>query len=60
MTAFHAEVENLPQEQREVFELLSFCEKTYEEAAELLGVHRDTIKRRYRDAKDALKSVLQN
>lgn len=60
MTAFHAEVENLPQEQREVFELLYFCEKTYEEAAELLGVHRDTIKRRYRDAKDALKSVLQN
>jgi RNA polymerase sigma factor (sigma-70 family) len=59
MTAFHAEVERLPQEQREVFELLYFCDRGYDDAAELLGVHRDTIKRRYRDAKEALKKVLQ-
>lgn len=59
MSAFHAQVERLPSEQREVFELLYFCERSYEEVAELLGVHRDTVKRRYRDAKDALKSVLQ-
>src|SRR5262249_4532207 len=57
MTAFHAEVENLPREQREVFELLYFSDLTYDQAAELLGVHRDTIKRRYRDAKEALKIV---
>jgi RNA polymerase sigma factor (sigma-70 family) len=60
MTAFHTAVDNLPQEQREVFELLYFSERTYEEAAELLGVHRDTVKRRYSAAKDALKNVLRN
>src|SRR6516165_7137805 len=49
MSAFHAEVERLAPEQREVFELLYFCERSYEEAAELLAVHRDTVKRRYRD-----------
>jgi RNA polymerase sigma factor (sigma-70 family) len=59
MTAFHAEVERLPEDQREVFELLYFCDRSYDEAAELLGVHRDTIKRRYRDAKESLKKVLQ-
>jgi RNA polymerase sigma factor (sigma-70 family) len=59
MSAFHAAVERLPQEQREVFELLYFCDKSYDEAAELHGVHRDTIKRRYRDARDALKAVLR-
>jgi RNA polymerase sigma factor (sigma-70 family) len=59
MAAFHTEVEHLPPEQREVFELLYFCDQSYDEAARLVDVHRDTIKRRYRDAKDALKKVLQ-
>jgi RNA polymerase sigma-70 factor (ECF subfamily) len=60
MTALHDAVENLPQELREVFELHYFSERTLEETAELLGVHRDTVKRRFRAAKDALRNVLQN
>jgi RNA polymerase sigma-70 factor (ECF subfamily) len=59
MAAFHAAVEGLPQEQRETFELLYYSEHSYDEAARLLEVPRDTIKRRYREAKDALKSHLQ-
>jgi RNA polymerase sigma factor (sigma-70 family) len=60
MTAFHGAVEQLPREQRDVFELLYFCGRTYEEAADLLGVHRDTVKRRYRDAKETLKTGLED
>lgn len=60
MAAFHTAVANLPAELREAFELDYYGERTYEEAAELLGVHRDTIKRRLRAARDALKIVLQN
>jgi RNA polymerase sigma factor (sigma-70 family) len=59
MTEFHAEVERLAPELRQVFELIYFCDRTYEQAAELLDVHRDTVKRRYREAKDALKKVFQ-
>jgi RNA polymerase sigma factor (sigma-70 family) len=60
MTEFHAEIERLPPDQRVVFELRYFGERTYEQAAEILGVHRDTVKRRYRDAKETLAHVMQH
>jgi RNA polymerase sigma factor (sigma-70 family) len=59
MSDFHAAVERLPEDLRQVFDLLYFCNRSYEEAARVLGVSRDTVNQRYRKAKDALKKVLQ-
>jgi RNA polymerase sigma factor (sigma-70 family) len=54
----HAEFENLPDDLRVVIDHLVFLDQTYEEAASVLGVSRDTIKRRYRAAKELLRKRL--
>lgn len=61
-TEFHEHVEQLPDNLREVTDLLFYQELTQQEAAELLGVDASTVKRRWRDARlklhDALKGWL--
>jgi RNA polymerase sigma-70 factor (ECF subfamily) len=48
---FHARVEDLPDEDREVFDLLWYHGLTQEEAATVLQVSVRTIKRRWRSAR---------
>jgi RNA polymerase sigma-70 factor (ECF subfamily) len=50
-TDFHREVEALPAEEREVFELLFYQGLAQAEAAAVLGVAEITIKRRWRAAR---------
>jgi RNA polymerase sigma-70 factor (ECF subfamily) len=57
---FHERVEQLPEEQREVFDLLWYHGLTQDEAAVLLHVNVRTIKRRWRDARLHLHEVLGN
>ena len=47
---FHQQVERLPEEEREVYELIFYHELSQTEAAELLGVSARTVKRRYQAA----------
>jgi RNA polymerase sigma factor (sigma-70 family) len=58
-TIFHQHVEQMPEEQREVFELLWYKGLTQPEAAEVLGISLATLKRRWQSARllmhDALK-----
>jgi DNA-directed RNA polymerase specialized sigma24 family protein len=51
-------VDKLPDEQREVFDLLWYQELSQEEAAGVLGMSVPTVKRRWRDAKMELIDVL--
>jgi RNA polymerase sigma-70 factor (ECF subfamily) len=53
-TAFHEQVAALPEQEREVFELLWYHELTQVEAAELLGISESTLKRRYLRARRRL------
>jgi RNA polymerase sigma-70 factor (ECF subfamily) len=55
---FHERVEQLPEEQRAVFDLLWYQELSQEEAAGVLGVAVPTVKRRWRDAKLELIDLL--
>jgi RNA polymerase sigma factor (sigma-70 family) len=55
---FHERVDKLPDEQREVFDLLWYQELSQEEAAGVLGMSVPTVKRRWRDAKMELIDVL--
>src|SRR5262249_5772672 len=55
---FHERVEQLPAEQREVFDLLWYQELSQEEAAAVLDVSVPTVKRRWRDAKLVLIDML--
>jgi len=48
---FHAEVENLPNEEREAFDLLWYDGLTQEEAAQALGISLRTLKRRWQAAR---------
>jgi RNA polymerase sigma-70 factor (ECF subfamily) len=48
---FHEQVEHLPEQEREVFDLLWYQELSQAEAAELLGVSERTIKRRWQSAR---------
>lgn len=50
-TAFHERVEALPEEQREVFDLLWYKGLTQPEAAAVLGVSLATLKRRWQAAR---------
>jgi len=50
-TAFHAQVEQLPAEEKEVFDLLWYQELSQAEAAALLQVSERTIKRRWAAAR---------
>jgi RNA polymerase sigma-70 factor (ECF subfamily) len=58
MTDFHEEVEKLPAELREAFELRFYADLTNEEIAGQLGVSKDTVKRRFKEAKEVLKNVM--
>ena len=50
-TEFHVQVETLPEEEREVFNLVWYEEMTQEEAAEVLGVTIRTVRRWWRNAR---------
>jgi RNA polymerase sigma-70 factor (ECF subfamily) len=55
---FHHQVERLPEEEREVFDLLWYQELSQAEAAELLNVSQRTVKRRWASARLRLHKVL--
>jgi RNA polymerase sigma-70 factor (ECF subfamily) len=57
-TAFHAQVERLPDEEKAVFDLLWYQELSQAEAAELLKVSERTIKRRWASARLRLHEIL--
>jgi RNA polymerase sigma-70 factor (ECF subfamily) len=57
-TAFHEQVEALPEEEREVFNLLWYEGLTQEEAAAFLGVGLRTVKRRWQAARVSLRQAL--
>ncbi len=50
-TSFHEQVDGLPEEQREVFDLLWYKGLTQPEAAEVLGISLATLKRRWQSAR---------
>lgn len=50
-TEFHEQVEALPEEEREVFNLLWYSGLTQEQAAEVLGISQRTLTRRWRWAR---------
>ena len=56
---FHEAVQKLPANEREVFELLWYQGLTQEEAADLLGCDRSTVKRRWRGARTSLHGALR-
>jgi RNA polymerase sigma-70 factor (ECF subfamily) len=55
---FHAQVERLPQEQRELFDLLWYQELSQAEAAAVLDVSERTLKRRWAAARLRLHEIL--
>jgi RNA polymerase sigma factor (sigma-70 family) len=57
-TAFHAQVEALPDDEKEAFDLLWYQELTQAEAAALLNVSERTIKRRWASARLRLHEIL--
>jgi RNA polymerase sigma factor (sigma-70 family) len=57
-TEFHRQVDNLPEEERTVFDLLWYQELPQAEAAALLGVSERTIKRRWAAARLKLHELL--
>ena len=56
-TDFHEQVEKLPEEEREVFNLLWYEEMSQDEAAGVLGVTARTIRRRWQDARYRLQKA---
>ena len=56
---FHEQIGALPDEEREVFDLLWYQSLSQAEAAELLGVSERTVKRRWLSARLALREALQ-
>ena len=57
-TEFHEQVEALPDELRDVFDLLWYQDLTQVEAAELLGVSDRTVKKHWQEARLTLHDVL--
>jgi RNA polymerase sigma factor (sigma-70 family) len=57
-TEFHHQVEQLPEEERDVFGLLWYQGLSQAEAAEVLGVSERTIKRRWQSARLRLHEAL--
>jgi RNA polymerase sigma-70 factor (ECF subfamily) len=55
---FHDRVEHLPDQEREIFDLLWYQELSQAEAAQLLGVSERTVKRRWASARLSLHKVL--
>lgn len=56
---FHQHVQDLPDQEREVVELLWYQELSQDEAADLLAVDKSTVKRRWRSARMKLGEALQ-
>jgi RNA polymerase sigma-70 factor (ECF subfamily) len=52
-------VEKLPEDQREVVDLLFWMGLTQPEAAQIIGVHEDTVKRRWAAARVKLQGFLK-
>ena len=50
-TEFHEQVEALPEEEQEVFNLVWYQQLTHVQAAEVLGVTARTVRRRWQDAR---------
>jgi len=59
-TKFHEEVERLPADQKQAFDLCWYQDLTQDDAAKLLGVDKSTVKRRFRAARMHLASVLKD
>ena len=57
---FHEQVDQLPENEREVFQLLWYSGTTQKEAAELLKTSERTVLRRYHKAKLSLRNFLSN
>jgi len=57
--ALHDAIERLPDEQREVMDLIFYNGLTHEQAATLLGVATKTIQRRLREAKESLAEAIE-
>ena len=57
-TEFHQQIEKLPEEEREVFDLLWYQGLKQEEAADLIGVSTRTVKSRWRNARIHLHEAL--
>jgi RNA polymerase sigma-70 factor (ECF subfamily) len=58
-TEFHEQIERLPNEEREVFDLLWYQELSQAEAAAILNVSERTIKRRWQSARIMLHDALK-
>jgi RNA polymerase sigma-70 factor (ECF subfamily) len=56
---FHSQVEQLPEEEREIFDLLWYQELSQAEAAALLQVSERTVKRRWQSARLKLHEALK-
>lgn len=56
--AFHAAVESLPPEQREVFRLVWYLGLEQDEAATTLGCSSRTVRRHWKEAKDRIRAAL--
>lgn len=56
---FHDKVQALPDDEREVVEMLWYQDLSQEEAAQILDVDKSTVKRRWRSARMKLHDVLQ-
>jgi RNA polymerase sigma-70 factor (ECF subfamily) len=59
-TDFHTQVDNLPEDERAVFDLLWYQELPQAEAASILGVSERTIKRRWASARLKLHELLKD
>jgi RNA polymerase sigma factor (sigma-70 family) len=57
---FHARIEDLPEDERAVFDLLWYQELSQMEAAHLLGISERTLKRRWASARLRLHDVLSH
>jgi len=57
---FHAQVEKLPDEEREVVNLLYYESLSQEEAARVLGISLRTVKRRWQSARCRLHAALNS
>jgi RNA polymerase sigma-70 factor (ECF subfamily) len=55
---FHGKIEGLPDEEREMFDLLFYQGLSQEEAAQVLGVSIRTVKRRWQKARLGLRASL--
>lgn len=56
---FHAKVDALPEQEREVFDVLFYQGMEQAEASELLGIPLRTLKRRWQHARLALRETMQ-